>query len=109
MQELISKLIPLCVELDKIGRQTKYFSRQDAVDNGYEDGAHEAYTAIENLIGAYANTSEQAKELESLREFANDVCKNYMWSIGVDASFKLFNQHGLLDGNGNPTKLLTGE
>jgi len=63
---------------------------------------------VEYVNKLQAKIDAQAEELKALRGFANDVCKNYMWSIGVDASFKLFNQHGLIDDNGNPTKILTG-
>lgn len=110
MQELIHKLIPLVLILDKIGRQTAHMPTEAAIDLGYADGAHDAYTEIENLIDGYANTSEQqAKALESLRAFANDINKNYLWSIGINEAYKLFHRHGLVDDNGNPTPLLTGE
>jgi hypothetical protein len=116
MQELISKLRPLFCDLDKIGKQTARMSTEDAVDLGYADGADEAYTAIENLISAYANTSQQSKEIEALRGFANKMYSHYLtMSFGAakDLLEEDFYRSGLLtmnpDQSMSPTKLLAGQ
>lgn len=114
MKELITKLIPLCVELNKIGEKKLYMTEWELVNFGYLERAAECYTAIENLIYAYASTLENAKinaqseEIKALRGFAIRMKEIAPQTRGDQIIFYL-QSHNLIDRGGNPTKLLTGE
>lgn len=50
-----------------------------------------------------AKIDAQSEEIKALRGFARDM---FNYELVVDGHFEA---HGLIDENGNPTKLLTGE
>jgi len=56
-----------------------------------------------------AKLDEQAKELEALRGFANGVLLTKRFSIDYDWIESRAKMHRLIDENGNPTPLLTGD